>query len=121
MKRDDIINYGTSASSHWKNKSDFIIRWSFKVAYKNSRTTWMVGRGSAANGARYKLYQDSNNNGKYDGAKRDTYVGYGSVNVANYQQFASIFKGTRAEVFGYADYTADLVIGGQTISTANWF
>jgi len=121
MARDELINYGTIASSQWNNRRDFIIRWSFEVKYKNSKTTWMVGRGSAANGAKYKLYQDSNNNGKYDGAKGDTYVGYGLVNAADYQQFASIFKGTPGKCLGYADYTADMVIGGQTISTANWF
>jgi len=121
MARDELINYGTIASYQQKKGRDFIVRWSIEVEYKNSKTTWMVGRGSAVNGARYKLYQDSNNNNKYDGAKGDTYVGYGSVNAADFQQFSSIFKGTPGEVLGYADYTADIVIGGQTIGTANWF
>jgi len=121
MSRDEIINYGTIASYQWKKGKDFIVRWSVDVPYKNSTTSWMVGRGTAASGIKYKCYQDSNNNNRYDGRNGDTYVGYGSVNAADYKQFASIFKGTPAEVFGFADYTADIVIGGKTVSTANWF
>ena len=121
MARDEIINYGTIASYQWKKGRDFIVRWSFEVEYKNSKTTWMVGRGTASGGAKYKLYQDTNNNNKYDGGKGDTYVGDGSVSAANFQQFASVFKGTSGEVLRYADYTADIVIGGQTVGTANWF
>jgi len=119
--RDDIINYGRVSSSQWANKQDFVIRWKFRVPYKNSATTWMVGSGTKASGARYKLYQDSNRNGKFDASKGDAYVGSGAANKRNYSAFTSIFDGRSAEVHGYADYTADLLISGKVIGSANWF
>ena len=121
MARDDIINYGTVTSYQQKKKRDFIIRWSFEVPYKNSSTTWMVGRRAGTSGAKYKVYQDSNNNNKYDGTRGDTYVGYGSASGPEYTQFSSLFKGVSGEIYGYNDFTADIVVGGLPAGNLNWF
>jgi len=53
----------------------------------------MVGSGTKASGARYKLYQDSNRNGKFDASKGDAYVGSGAANKRNYSAFTSILMG----------------------------
>jgi hypothetical protein len=117
---DNIINYGTVTSYQWKKGKDFIIQWNVEVAYKNSNTTWMVGRGNSSSGVKYKIYQDSNNNNKYDGQRGDTYVGYGGVSAANYAQFSSLFKGAQGEVNGYSNYTADILVGGLIVGSLRW-
>lgn len=72
-------------------------------------------------GARFKLYQDSNNNGKYDAGIGDAYVGSGKISRSNYFLFTQIFAGASAEAYGYADYTADFFVGGNPVGVANWF
>lgn len=116
---DPIINFGRSTSSELLNKNDFLVRWSFKVPYRNSRTTWMVGRGSKATGASFDLYQDSNNNRRFD--RQDAFTGFGKIPKNSFSDFNQILKGGRGKILGYSDFTADIIFGNRTIGEINWF
>jgi hypothetical protein len=116
--KDNIVNYGVNNSSKW-DRRDFIVRWTFEFAYRNSRTTWMVGSGSKKKGARFDLFQDSNNNRRFDDS--DSFTGTGSVSRQTYSAFTNILKGRRGEVLGYGDFTADVVYRNQTVGQIDWF
>lgn len=114
-----IINNGEVTSSDFSGKKAFKLKATMENPYHNSHDSWIIGS-SAKSGWNYKIYQDSNNNGKFDSSDKSHYVAKGSISKKHSKLLFQIKPGN-AHIEGYSDMTASLSVFGKKISTAKWW
>jgi len=120
-----LINSGIIEDSSFINDNGadkFVIEWLFKESYYGTKKSWMVGSGCSAKGGSYEVFQDVNNNGKYDSNDKKYFVATGSISKGKYKQSKNLDLNYGAGYCeGFSDMTADFYIGSKKISTAKWW